>query len=126
MTVIELFPQVAHTGKISATIKFLDPVNVSWVEDSGTVTPLGTMTFTDLSTKNSRATINQTSTFVITDRNAFGRFTVHMITAHNFTWYLRSSSLQVQAMKFPVAKGISFSKTITLQGMNFLFCCILC
>lgn len=109
---------VAHTGKISATIKFLDPVNVSWVEDSGTVTPLGTMTFTDLSTKNSRATINQTSTFVITDRNAFGRFTVHMITAHNFTWYLRSSSLQVQAMKFPVAKGISFSKTITLQGFE--------
>jgi Protein of unknown function (DUF3712) len=124
-TVIYNFLQVAHTGKISATIKFLHPVNVSWVEDGGKETSLGTMTFTDLSTKNSRATINQTSTFVITDEVAFGRFSVHLITAPNFTWHLQSSSLRVQALKFPVANGISFSKIITLKGVYGLFCCSL-
>jgi hypothetical protein len=124
-TVTDVLPQVAHTGKINAKIKFLDPVNVSWVEDGGKETPLGTMTFTDLSTKHSRAEINQTSTFVITNEDAFGRFSVHLITARNFTWHLKSSSLRVQALKFPVAKGISFSKKITLNGVYDLFGCSL-
>ena len=118
---MNLFLQVAHTGKISAKIKFPDPVHVSWVEDGGVETPLGTMTFTDLSTKHSRADINQTSTFVITDEDAFGRFSVHLITARNFTWRMQSSTLRVQALKFPVAKGISFNKKLTLNGVYDTF-----
>jgi hypothetical protein len=79
------------------------------------------MTISTLSAKNKHAIINQTSSFVITNEDSFGRFTAYMITAQNFTWRLTSNSLHVQALKFPVAKGISFNKDITLAGTIFLF-----
>ncbi|KAG5646292.1 hypothetical protein DXG03_003889 [Asterophora parasitica] len=111
---------VTHTGIISATIEFLDPVDVSWIEDDDTETPIGTMVLSKLSarSKHKRAVINDNTTFTITDEAAFGRFSGHLITAQNFTWRLKSSNLRVQALKFPVAKGLSFDKKLTLNGFN--------
>ncbi|KAL4074292.1 hypothetical protein J3A83DRAFT_4234939 [Scleroderma citrinum] len=108
---------VTHTGIFSAAIKFTQPVNVSWIEDSAK-TPLGFMTLAPLYAAHKRATINDTTTFYITDQEAFGRFTAHMITSQNFTWQLESYSLSVQAAKFPWAHGISFNKMVVINGTN--------
>ncbi|KAF5386260.1 hypothetical protein D9615_002421 [Tricholomella constricta] len=115
---LSLQGNVTHTGIISATIEFLEPVNVAWIEDDDTETPLGTMTLDKLSAKHKRALIDQKTDFTIIDEEAFGRFSGHLITAQNFTWRLQSSNLRVQALKFPVAKGISFDKKLTLNGFN--------
>ncbi|KAG1896026.1 uncharacterized protein F5891DRAFT_1165745 [Suillus fuscotomentosus] len=108
---------VSHTGIFSATVAFSQPVNVSWINGSVDV-PLGYMSLSTLHASNKRATINDTTTFYITDQNAFGRFTSSMITSQNFTWRLQSSNLNVQAMKFPTAHGISFNKLVTINGAN--------
>jgi len=71
----------------------------------------------DLSAKDKRATINDSTTFFITDQASFGRFSSSLITSQNFTWRLTSYNLRVQALKFPVAKGITFDKFITLNGI---------
>ncbi|KAG1785555.1 uncharacterized protein HD556DRAFT_110398 [Suillus plorans] len=108
---------VSHTGIFSATVAFSQPVNVSWINGSVEI-PLGYMSLSTLYASNKRATINDTTTFYITDQNAFGRFTSSMITSQNFTWKLQSSNLNVQAMKFPTAHGISFNKLVTINGTN--------
>ncbi|KAG2078952.1 hypothetical protein BDR04DRAFT_1124058 [Suillus decipiens] len=108
---------VSHTGIFSARVSFSQPVNVSWMNGSAEV-PLGYMSLSTLYASNKRATINDTTTFYITDQDAFGRFTSVMITSQNFTWKLQSSNLNVQAMKFPTAHGISFEKLVTINGTN--------
>ncbi|KAJ7716738.1 hypothetical protein DFH07DRAFT_349612 [Mycena maculata] len=111
---------VAHTGVISASISFPDPVNVSWVPNDGSAeTSLGYLSLDTLHAKSKRATINQTATpFTITNQEGFGLFAQHLITDKNFTWRLTSSNLRVQALEFPVSKGIKFDKTITLNGFE--------
>ena len=79
---------------------------------------MGVMELTPLSAAHKRATINQTTQLNITDEAAFGRFTAAMITQPNFTWHLKSEGLRVNALKFPVAKGIHFDKKLTLNGIN--------
>lgn len=65
-----------------------------------------------------RAPLNHISNFTIMDEDTFGRFAGVMITGKNFTWRLQSNNLRVQAMKFPVAKGIKFNQDVTLNGGN--------
>lgn len=108
---------VTHTGIFSAAIIFTQPVNVSWIEGSAK-TPLGYMSLATLYASHKRATIDDTTTFYITDQEAFGRFTSHMISSQNFTWQLESYSLSIQAAKFPWAHGISFNKLVTINGTN--------
>ena len=74
------------------------------------------MRLSTLHAKNKRATIDDTTTFYITDQDAFGRFTSAMITSQNFTWQLENYDLSVQAEKFPAAHGISFNKLVTVNG----------
>jgi hypothetical protein len=74
------------------------------------------MTLQKLSARHKRAYVNQTTQFFIQDQQAFGRFAVHLITAENFTWNLKSNNLVVQAVKFPIDHGISFNKDLTLPG----------
>jgi hypothetical protein len=81
--------------------------------------PIGYMSLSTLYASSKRATINDTTTFYITDEDAFGRFTSWMITSQNFTWKLQSNNLNVQAMKFPTAHGISFNKLVTINGTIF-------
>lgn len=89
---------------------------MSWIEADGTVTPIGSMSLNQLSAKQKHAVINQTQTFTILNETAFALFATQMINVAQFTWMLESDDLHVQALKFPVAKGISFSKKLTLQG----------
>ncbi|ESK92921.1 hypothetical protein Moror_8994 [Moniliophthora roreri MCA 2997] len=111
--------KVIKTGPIPATIDFKEPIQVSWIEENGKDTLLGTMTLGDtLYARHKQATVNQTTQFNISDEDAFGRFTQHMITAQNFTWRLQSDDLKVQAAKFPVSNGIKFDKRITINGVN--------
>ncbi|KAF9245017.1 hypothetical protein BU15DRAFT_85819 [Melanogaster broomeanus] len=107
---------VSHTGIFSASISFPNPVNVSWIDNS-TKVPIGYMQLSTLYAKNKHATLNDTTTFYITDQDAFGRFTSAMITSQNFTWQLESSDLSVHAAIFPTAHGISFNKMITIQRL---------
>ncbi|KAL0956087.1 hypothetical protein HGRIS_002255 [Hohenbuehelia grisea] len=108
---------VAHTGIFSATIDFTEDTSVAWV-DGDTEVHLGRMRLANLRAKNKRAPINDNTTFFIEDEDAFARFSSVMITQQNFTWRLESHNLRVQAMKFPVAKGITFKKDMTLNGFN--------
>jgi len=110
--------QVTHTGIFAASIAFTAPINITWKENSTTNTPLGYFSLKPLSVHHKRAYINDTTTFHITDEDAFGRFVVHLIVADNFTWNLKSENLRVQADKFPVDHGIHFNKDLTLPGMH--------
>ena len=49
------------------------------------------------------------------NQTAFSEFTQFMITSETFSWRLSSSNLRVQALKFPVAKGINFDKRVDLK-----------
>ena len=71
----------------------------------------------DLHADHKRAIINDSTTFFITDTAAFGRFSGSLITSQNFTWRLTSYNLRIQALKFPIAKGITFDKSLTLNGI---------
>ncbi|KIL68938.1 hypothetical protein M378DRAFT_21838 [Amanita muscaria Koide BX008] len=115
---LSLSGNVAHTSQIPAIIRFTEPVRVAWVHD-GNVTEIGTMVLPDpLQTQESRATLDQNTTFNITDTDAFGLFAQSLITSSNFTWLLQSQNLRVNAAKFPVANGISFNKYVTLNGLQ--------
>ncbi|KAK7690332.1 hypothetical protein QCA50_006989 [Cerrena zonata] len=109
---------VTHTGIIPARIQFTKPIQVSWVQDNGTESPIGVMELGDIHASHKRASIDQTTQFNITDEDAFGVFAGHMITAQNFTWRLQSDSLRVQAAKFPTSKGLKFNKLVTLNGFD--------
>ncbi|KAF8160985.1 hypothetical protein B0H34DRAFT_699004 [Crassisporium funariophilum] len=115
---LSLIGKVFNTGIFNAKIQFTENTTVAWVENETTETPLGYMRLSDLSAKHKQAQINDTTTFFITDEVAFGRFAGNLITAQNFTWRLTSHNLRVQALKFPVAKGITFDKRLTLNGFN--------
>ncbi|KDQ57731.1 hypothetical protein JAAARDRAFT_69819 [Jaapia argillacea MUCL 33604] len=114
---LALIGVVTHTGIFNAKIWFTEPVNVTWI-DGTTETPLGQMNLDMLTAKSKRAYVNQTTTFNISDEDAFGRFAAAMITRQNFTWRLESYNLKVQALKFPVSHGITFRKDLTLPGIN--------
>jgi hypothetical protein len=75
---------VSHTGIFSATVAFSQPVNMSWMNGSVKV-PLGYFSLSTLNASNKRATINDTTTFYITDQNAFGLSMSSMITSQIFT-----------------------------------------
>jgi hypothetical protein len=97
---------VTHTGIISASISFPDPVNVSWVQIDKPDVPLGYLVLDTLHAHSKRATINQTATpFTISNPDGFSLFAAYLITGNNFTWRLHSSNLRVQALKFPVSNG---------------------
>jgi len=108
---------VTHTGVFSAVISFPTPINVSWLDDS-TKVPLGYMQLSTLYARNKQATMNDTTTFYITDQQAFGRFMSTMTSSQNFTWQLENYDLTVQAEKFPTAHGISFNKLVTVNGID--------
>lgn len=96
---------------------FTEPTNVFWVEDAKTQTNLGSLLLQPLSATHKRAVINQTDiTFNIADQAAFGRFSGQLITSRNFTWRLQSRNLHVRVFKLPMYKGLTFDKTITLNG----------
>ncbi|KII92866.1 hypothetical protein PLICRDRAFT_102438 [Plicaturopsis crispa FD-325 SS-3] len=108
---------VTHTGIFSATIEFQEPLNVSWVYGDEVI-PIGTMPMQTIHAHSKRAYINETTTFSITDQDAFGKFAAYMITAEAFTWRLHTSSLRVQAMKFPWEHGLKMTKDVTLKGIH--------
>ncbi|KAH9083581.1 hypothetical protein EDB83DRAFT_2511885 [Lactarius deliciosus] len=108
---------VAHAGIFSAQIVFTQPLRVSWVNGTEEI-QIGRFTLEPLKAKKKRAFLNQTTEFSVTDQEAFGRFTQYMITASNFTWRLRSDQLNARALKFPVSKGLSYMKDLTLKGIN--------
>jgi hypothetical protein len=128
---------VSNTGIIPAVIHWSDPVQVccqsncfggakdfqvAWMRDYGqdneTEISIGSMWLDTLSASGGQAAINQTTMFNITDQDSFGEFTQTMITKENFTWRLTSDNIKVNALQFPQATGLHFSKDLTLQGIN--------
>lgn len=81
-----------------------------------------TTPFSELHASHKRAKIDQVQTFTIENQTAFSAFTRFMITSPSFSWRLHSNNLRVQALKFPVAKGIEFDKRVDLKGgLKLLF-----
>ncbi|KXN90203.1 hypothetical protein AN958_04693 [Leucoagaricus sp. SymC.cos] len=112
---------VTHTGIISATIKFTEPIDVFWLKDPDNDPDgiqIGTSeAFDELHAIHKRAKIDQTKLFTIVNQTTFSEFTRFMITSETFSWRLSSKNLRVQALKFPVAKGITFDKRVDLKGI---------
>ncbi|TBU46075.1 hypothetical protein BD309DRAFT_663805 [Dichomitus squalens] len=115
---LKLDSWVSHASIFKATIKFNEPLSVAWYNASGDRVPIGAFQLEPLRVRHKRAYINQTVAFNITDEHAFSQFTQAMITQPNFTWHLSSNKLEVQALKFPKAHGLHFSKDVTLKGMD--------
>jgi hypothetical protein len=114
----QMVVEVTHAGFIPATIEFTEPVNVYWDKD-GNLTQLGLVDqFDNIKASHGHASINLSAPFQITDEEAFGQFTSYMITSPSFTWRIQSENLRVHALKFPVASGIRFNKTINLTGIE--------
>lgn len=76
-----------------------------------------TTPFKPLHVSGKRAKIDQQQTFTIENQTAFSEFTRFLITSPKFSWRLHSDNLRVQALKFPVAKGITFDKRVDLTGI---------
>lgn len=95
-------------------------MDVYWLKDPDTdktgIKIGHTDAFDELHARHKRAQVNQTRTFVIEDKAAFSEFTRFMITSPTFSWRLHSDNLHVQALKFPVARGIKFDKRVDLKG----------
>jgi Protein of unknown function (DUF3712) len=114
----QMVGEVKLAGFISATIQFTEPVNVYW-DNGGNSTQLGLISqFDDIKASHGHAGIDSPAFFQITDEELFGQFTSYMITAPSFTWQLQSENLKVRALKFLVASGIHFNKTINLTGIE--------
>lgn len=82
---------------------------------------MGYMELHDLYADHKQAPLNDSTTFVITDQDAFGRFTQALITQSNFTWRLNCPSLRVKAVHFPVDDGLVFQKDLTIPGETEIF-----
>jgi hypothetical protein len=76
------------------------------------------MTLADLPSKHSRAGFNQTLNFIFTDEDAFASFLD--ASDHRTELHMALAKFTLR-LKFPVVKGISFSKPIILNGIHSLF-----
>jgi len=96
----------------------MEDTHVAWVSSPGVEVPIGHMRLNTLYAKSKRATIQDKVQFIVDDEAAFGRFSGALITSNNFTWRMTSYNLRVQALQFPVAKGMTFDKYLTIKGSH--------
>lgn len=97
--------------KASEDLFIHDTEQVTWIDgddENPIERNLGVFTLPDvLYAHSKRAELNQTTQFNITDPEAWGDFTVAMITRPNFTWHMTSSNLKVRALEFPICLSVS-------------------
>ncbi|KAF8314052.1 hypothetical protein DL93DRAFT_2167525 [Clavulina sp. PMI_390] len=119
---LTLISNIFHTGHIPATLYFQQPVHIFWVQGAladlnETETKVGTVSLQPIHASG-LARVNQTITFNIEDEELFGEFTQALITQDEFTWRLKTESIRVNALKFPVVRGLSMNTDVKVPGIN--------
>lgn len=106
--------QVRKASIFPAQIYFNEPVNVFWIapENLTEEVNLGHFELARIGVANGHGRVKQSTTFVITNQPAFGRFAEFLITQEEFTWRLKSSNVQAKAFSFIPANGLEFTKVI--------------
>ncbi|PWN18638.1 hypothetical protein BCV69DRAFT_252553, partial [Microstroma glucosiphilum] len=113
--------QVKKTGIFPAHLYFREPIQVFW----NTAPPnmrevqLGTMSLDYIGVAAGHGSINQATTFEITDEEAFGEFAQWLISEPQFTWQLRCPNVHVEAFSIlPTFKNLVFTKNVVIDGIN--------
>ncbi|KAF9108577.1 hypothetical protein BGX29_010183 [Mortierella sp. GBA35] len=108
---VSLTGGISNAGIFPATIEFPEPIIVSWEGRQ-----LGSMKMSTVKASGGSATIVDSTTFSIIDKEAFATFAKQMLTIEHFTWTL-TSTVQVHAVG-RVIKDISLKKELKMLGMN--------
>ncbi|KAG0238768.1 hypothetical protein BGW42_002634 [Actinomortierella wolfii] len=102
---------LGKTGPFSATIKFPEPIRVSYQDKL-----LGNMMLPETKASGGKGDLKASATFNIDDPDAFGAFSSDMMNKETFVWKLQSS-VTIVALGQTV-KNLKLDKEITLLGMN--------
>ncbi|KAF9103461.1 hypothetical protein BGX27_010563 [Mortierella sp. AM989] len=102
---------IGNAGIFPATIEFPEPIIVSWEGRK-----LGSMNMASVKASGGKASILDSTTFSIIDKDAFATFSKEMMTIESFTWTL-TSTVQVKAIGRTI-KNVSLTKTLKMLGMN--------
>ncbi|KAF9163540.1 hypothetical protein DFQ26_002426 [Actinomortierella ambigua] len=102
---------LGNTGPFSATIKFPEPIRVSYQNKL-----LGNMMLPDTKASGGSGELKATAAFNIDDADAFGAFSSDMMNKGSFVWKLESS-VTIVALGQTV-KDLKLNKEIELLGMN--------
>ncbi|KAK5822680.1 hypothetical protein F5H01DRAFT_268445, partial [Linnemannia elongata] len=108
---VSLTGGISNAGIFPATIEFPEPIIVSWEGHK-----LGSMKMSAVKASGGSATIVDSTTFTIIDKEAFGTFAKEMLSIEHFTWTL-TSTVQVHAVG-RVIKDINLTKELKMLGMN--------
>ncbi|OZJ03376.1 hypothetical protein BZG36_04495 [Bifiguratus adelaidae] len=112
---VQMKGTITNTGPLTAQIAFSQPLNVAWQGKT-----LGHVSMTPVTaTPSSGATIDTTGDFTITDVGAMEAFTAYMLNNDAFTWDISAAGLEVTSLGYTFT-GISFGKSVSLQGMGGL------
>lgn len=112
--------EVRKASIFPAHIFFNEPVQVFWIapENLTEELNLGQFELARIGVANSHGRVKQSTTFVINNQPAFGRFAEYLITQKEFTWRLKSSNVQAKAFSFIPANGLEFTKVILLPSFT--------
>ncbi|KAG0205912.1 hypothetical protein BGX28_002554 [Mortierella sp. GBA30] len=108
---VSLLGGISNAGIFPATIDFPEPIIVSWEGHQ-----LGRMSMSSVKASGGKATIIDSTTFSILDKEAFSEFAKQMMSIETFTWTL-TSTVQVQAVGRTI-KNVNLSKDLKMLGMN--------
>ncbi|KAF9914339.1 hypothetical protein BX616_008496 [Lobosporangium transversale] len=108
---VSLIGGIDNAGIFPATIEFPEPIIVSWEGHQ-----LGSMQMSSVKASGGKATIIDSTSFSIIDKEAFSTFAKDMLTIETFTWVL-TSTVQVKAIGRTI-KDISLKKELKMLGMN--------
>ncbi|KAH8929904.1 hypothetical protein BT69DRAFT_11228 [Atractiella rhizophila] len=114
--------KVTNTGVFGAKITFSQPVDVFWTpEDDGktNLQKIGTFQLRTLNAAGGEAKLNQSSVFAV--EQAFGDFAAFLLTQPEFEWTLKTGGVNVLALGFLKANGLSMTKRVKFEGINNFF-----
>ncbi|KAF9954644.1 hypothetical protein BGZ72_004432 [Mortierella alpina] len=110
-TKVSLAGTVGNAGIFSATIDFPEPIAVAWEGR-----PLGNMTMSSIKASGGKGSINEKTTLMITDKDAFSDFAKKMMGVESFIWTM-SSKVNVRAVGRTI-RNVNMAKEIKMLGMN--------
>ncbi|KAF9992353.1 hypothetical protein BGZ80_006084 [Entomortierella chlamydospora] len=102
---------IGNAGIFPATIEFPEPIIVSWEGHQ-----LGSMNMASVKASGGTASILDSTTFTIIDKDAFATFSKDMMSIESFTWTL-TSTVQVRALGRTI-RNVSLTKNLNMLGMN--------
>ncbi|KAH8925300.1 hypothetical protein BT69DRAFT_1216651 [Atractiella rhizophila] len=115
--------KITKAGIFPAQVHFKEKADVYWINPytGYNEVQLGQFPLARLGiTSRGKATLKQLAEFEITDEDAFGDFTVFLLTQEAFTWRIKADRVQAKAFAFLNVNDLPFSKDTTLAGIaNF-------